>query len=169
MNRDYKFKKLNYQLTKFDFVGVGKAHVDTEKCAVYNATNSHEPSYNFWLSGEGGGDGGLGILITKKFAEQFTHFGVTEVSAQRCFRLTLVGPQGTLDLYSVYANPYSRAHRVQMYHDIKKVMRPQQERLTILIGDWNFVESDVDRINNTSQLYTGHSNVDEAKEFNRIV
>ena len=61
--RNIKLKKLDSQLMSFDFVSLGEAHIDAEKCAVFNSTTSHTPSYNFWLPGNSGGDGGLGILV----------------------------------------------------------------------------------------------------------
>ena len=65
--RNIKLKRLDSQLMSFDFVSLGEAHIDAEKCAVFNASTSHTPSYNFWLPGTTGGDGGLGILISHRF------------------------------------------------------------------------------------------------------
>ena len=134
-------RKLNSQLTMYDFVGVNEAHIDPEKCATFQEYHKLTPTYNFWLQGyndhgtASGVDGGLGILLTKAFAHRFTHFSTCDVLNGRCLRLTLMGPQGTLDLYTVYADCKHESERVKMYYELQKIISPQQEALTILMGD----------------------------------
>ncbi len=164
-----KYNFRNNQLTKFNLVGVVEGHSDNAKIEVFKAASRLVPMVSFWEHGRDSGSGGLGLLIQEAFFKKFQYYSWDIISPLQCGRLTLIGREGWLDIYVVYADSRGFEHRKPLYNNLKAKMRPQQQAVSYLMGDWNFATCHYDRIFNPSYQYTGDNDKEEAKHFVKLL
>ena len=78
---------------------------------------------------------------------------------------------GALDLVIVYLpagnDTDTREQRLYMMNQLKASIAPNNEVLTIMMGDWNFVREHRDRFSFEAKDYTGKSDQREAKAFEK--
>ena len=78
-----------------------------------------------------------------------------EASAGRAAALRLSGPQGNLDIITVYLHTGpAKAERDQIRAAMGRIIRPPDEALTVTIGDWNFVRVENDRAQLVEQAWS---------------
>jgi hypothetical protein len=85
-----------------------------------------------------------------------------------CLRLR--GPSGALDIFCIYMPTGSGStiytkYRKNIMLNISKCICPKEEVLSIMAGDWNFVEHDSDRWCFETGQYTGNKDSGEAEFF----
>jgi len=92
--------------------------------------------------------GGLGILVKTRFLKQFPQtdllscWQITVVG--RMGRLTLHGPCGAWHIVAVYLGPNNKEARAEEVKKLRQFI--DTKAYTISVGDFNFVERDVDRV-----------------------
>ena len=145
--------------------GVVEGHSDNTKVEVFKAANRLMPMVSFWEHGKDSGSGGLGLLIQETFFKRFQYFSWDVISPLQCGRLTMIGREGWLDIYVVYADSRGFEHRKPLYNNLKTKMRPQHQTTSYMMGDWNFATCHYDRIFNPSYQHTGDNDKEEAKHF----
>ena len=94
-----------------------------------------------------------------------------EIDPGRAARLSLRGPNGALDIYVCYL-PTGSEHEDQKQHVIRRLresLAPNNSVLSILMGDWNFVMQDEDRICLRSMQFTGGSDRAIARSFQSLL
>ena len=155
-----------------DIVGVAETHSNEGK-----AMGGHPPHdvTTFWSHGTNA-VGGVGILINKTFLRNFN--APTESSWQhiiegRVARLRLEGPKGNLDIYVLYLQSGNdsgdRQSRIKAANTIARHMAPAAERLSLVMGDFNFVTRSCDR--HSKHNLTDNQELDkrEAKHFDDVL
>ena len=86
------------------------------------------------------GAGGLLLVVKEEFLQNFEHHNFFTVLQGRAACLQLEGKKGCLDLWSVYAQTGQGAQRDRTCSGkMSHLFRDQQEHLSILAGDFNFV------------------------------
>ncbi len=89
---------------------------------------------------------------------RFSHSEWRELEPGRVGLLRLEGDNGCLDIFCVYLDPQSHLNRQNSLNIIKNAMRPKSDSLSILTGDFNFVEFADDRWNLSGEEFTGFNN-----------
>ena len=96
--------------------------------------------------------GGVGIILSRQFLAQFRPVDETKdwitIVPGHVAVLRLRGAQGSLDIFCVYmptGTAGSASDREDCIRSIAEHMNPRDRVLTILSGDFNFVESEGDR------------------------
>ena len=89
-----------------------------------------------------------------------------EVSPGRAAILRLEGPRGRLELVVLYLpTGNARKDRDSLRHTLFPHLCPPNEALTIIIGDWNFVTTQTDRLGFADAKWTDGTDGDEHKEW----
>ena len=124
---------------------------------------------SFWSHNRTARTAGVALLVRTAFLQQF--FPITEHSWQelipgRAAVLRLDGPQGSLDLFTVYMHTGRQTEaRAQVTRALATAMRPQSQVLSIMMGDWNFVVDTTDRFEGEEARWTGRQDAVEAAAF----
>ena len=115
-------------------------------------------------------------MVKKSFLAHFNPLGPdswTEISKGRVGRLRLEGPSGDVDLYVTYfdsgATAEIRAARRRLAHTLSANMSPHSRRLSIVMGDFNFVTVKEDRSTLATSQWSGESDLAEAELFDKIL
>ena len=115
----------------------------------------------FWWSHETQHTGGVGIAASTTFLANFrknTDGSVgewIEVTPGRAAILRLEGPKGDMDIATIYMPTGSaRRERDAIRDSMARHIRTADQALTILVGDWNFVEQQTDRMGLTEAQWT---------------
>ena len=103
--------------------------------------------------------GGVGLWIKTKFLEQFTEQSWVEVEPGRVAKLQLRGESGGLDLFCCYLDTNSSYNRQQSITRMSRHIQPNDKVLTVITGDFNFVEADEDRWNMDGGTFSGSNNL----------
>lgn len=90
-----------------------------------------------------------------------------ELVRGRVGRLQLHGSQGASDIYVLYlpTGSESAPERARVMRTISENVSARSEVLSVLLGDFNFVEDSMDRWNKERSAWTGHHDDKDAKEF----
>jgi len=94
-----------------------------------------------------------------------------EIDPGRAAKLSLRGPNGALDIYVCYL-PTGSEHEDQKQYVIRRLresLAPNNSVLSILMGDWNFVMQDEDRICLRTMQFTGGSDRAIARSFQSLL
>ena len=83
--------------------------------------------------------------------------------------MELRGSQGALDLYCVYLDDQSAAAGRHSFDLISETLLPANEVLTLIIGDFNFVDHANDRTCKETGQPTGAKDIVDAKLFQENV
>ena len=109
---------------------------------------------------------GIGIILTKRFLNRFDH-GVDwqVVCPGRIGILRLRGSCGSLDLCVCYLDSGNVQERSAACAQLAAQMMSSSKVLSIVFGDFNFVESAEDRLDKSTGLWAGLSNDRESQRF----
>ena len=120
---------------------------------------------------------GVGLLTEQAFLDKFNPVDPSnsddweEVDAGRVAVLRLRGPSGGVDIFVLYVATgedagVSRASAIQK---ISAVVQERTETLSIIMGDFNYVPSERDRINKHNGEWTGLKGAKDEEEFSGSV
>ena len=87
----------------------------------------------------------MGLWLKDSFLAKFHNWVWVEIEAGRVAVLRLSGDAGEFDIFCIYLDTNSTENRQASLHNISKATRHRDQALSILIGDFNFVESQEDR------------------------
>ena len=116
----------------------------------------------------------MGLAVKRTFLE---HFNPTsdaawhEIVPGRAARLSLRGASGALDLYVCYL-PTGSMNEEQKQQAICKIhdsISPNDNVLSILMGDWNFVMNNENRLCLRTMEFTGNSDRPLARNFQLLL
>ena len=160
MNR--RINKVRGLCAKVDFFGLQETHSTPERALALQ----HEfPEHVFFWSHCSQARGGLAICVSKKFLHQFSTAAWLEIQEGRVGKLELRGPNGSLDLITVYLDDQSSSARQTSFNLIQQHLAPRHAVLSVLFGDFNFVENHHDRWCKTSGHFTGNRDKVESQIF----
>jgi len=115
---------------------------------------------------------GIGILLHHDFLKLFNKIDRAkdweELEPGRVAVLHLNGDQGALDIFCVYlatGEESAAASRQSSIQLIGRHVKPKERVLTILAGDWNFVEEKQDRWTTATCEWSGGRDSQETKVF----
>ena len=103
--------------------------------------------------------GGVGIWFKDTFRQQFSSAKWLELEPGRVGMWRLDGPLGSLDVVCVYLDTGSYLARQNSIRIIARSLRHRSVALTVMCGDWNFVERDTDRWNLSGEEFSGDNNL----------
>ena len=128
----------------------------------------------FWSHGSST-QAGVGLVVSHQFLTNFNPVESAdwaELEQGRLARLSLKGPQGSLDIFAVYmqsgsdpSNRNARKHSIQI---LGNNIQPQDSVLSIVCGDFNFVEHNQDRWAKGDGHWTGNRDRVETETFTQI-
>ena len=173
IRRKAKWKQCWSLIQKYDLLAMQETHSTN---ANTNRILSSTPGTSFWWSHETQHTGGVGIAASTSFLRQFrtnadgTYGEWIEIAPGRAALLRLEGPRGDLDIATIYL-PTGNARRERdiIRDKIARYIRPPEQALTILVGDWNFVETHTDRLAFTEATWTATPDSDEHNGWQRTV
>ena len=113
--------------------------------------------------------GGIAVGISHEFLLRFTRVAWKEIEQGRVGKIELRGSQGSLDLYCVYLDDQSAIARRQSFDRINQSICPSGEVLTLIFGDFNFVEHANDRTCKSTGQPTGTRDSVDAQLFRENV
>jgi len=151
-----------------DFTIVSEAH-----CLSGRADAMRLPSHltALWSNGTAS-VAGIGLILHRDFLKKFVTIDPgrdwVEVIPGRVAILKLRGSQGALDIVCAYlptGDATCAAHRKNAIIDIGSHIRPRDEVLTVMAGDFNFVEDERDRYCTLTGDWTGSKDSGEAEVF----
>ena len=153
-------------LRDHDFGGLLETHGATGTVA---ASSLPRHSRFFWAHGTSQ-HAGVGLAVKETFLREFNPVLDSNwkiLVAGRVGRLQLRGARGAMDLYVLYLPTGSEAtaERAQIMHTINEAVAPRSKVLSLLFGDFNYVECDRDRWNKDQSEWTGKRDANDVKEF----
>ena len=102
----------------------------------------------------------MGILISDAFLSRLgphTRVEWDDLHPGRLAALRLSSRQGALDIFVIYGHSGARAQdRGILRRLLQRAIRPAVSAMTILGGDWNYVEFTEDRLHTREAVDTGH-------------
>ena len=111
-------------------------------------------------------------MVNADFLKKFSHTtdaSWLEVEPGRIGRLRLEGPGGNLDLYTIYLPSGSDQQVVQerarLAQKLSAIIEPRSLRLSIIMGDFNFVVAKEDRITLSNGQWSGGLDQKEAQFY----
>ena len=153
-------------LEQNDFLGVLETHGVKGKTIAGRLPPNCRP---FWAHGTNQ-QAGVGLLVQESFLANFNP--VDERSWQilvpgRVGRLRLAGDRGGLDLYVVYmpSGSEARRNRIQIMKTIASHVAPREKVVSLLFGDFHFVEFSKDRWNKEQGCWSGSHDAQDAEGF----
>ena len=161
-----RIHKVRKYAEKLDLFGLQETHSSPERAA---ALQGEFPNHVLFWSHCSVQRGGLAVGVSKAFLKNFCRATWTEVEQGRIGKLELEGPKGTLDLYCVYLDDHSAEARRRSFRLLGDVMKPQASALSVVFGDFNFVEHDHDRFCKTTGSFTGSRDRVDARQFQEHV
>jgi exonuclease III len=141
-----------------DFLGVNETHGTEGRVLAATLPSSCRC---FWSHASSRRSAGIGLLVQNSFLPNFNPIQEgdwEELETGRVGRLKLRGAQAALELYIVYlaaGNPAADAARRRSIDMIARRMAPSPEVLSLIFGDFNFVEHHNDRWCTTSSTWSG--------------
>ena len=146
---------------------------------------------SWWSPGPTPGVAGVGLTVKNVFLDKFSHTRKWEIILPgRAAVLRLSGKHGALDLFIVYFHTgvhvfpqdlkdaglnvqeqhVTSAHlREALRHRISRKIRPQDQTLSFLMGDFNYVMDPADRICLDTTAVTGTRDRHEAQQWRSLV
>ena len=157
-----RINKVRSLFSQRDFFALQETH---SSAARVEAMRSLFREHNTFWSHCANRKGGLALFMKCSFLSNFSSQNWIHVDDGRVGKLELRGPNGALDIFSCYLNPQSGAARQASVQAIKRNLKPQGEVLTVILGDFSFVEGTNDRWCKTTGSYTGSRDRREASLF----
>ena len=160
-------------LDKVDFMGMAETH-STE--GHIKASSLPQKTTFFWSHGRSRHQAGVALAVKTQFLKNFNPVKEKdweEIEPGRMARLSLRGPKGGLDLYAIYFPTGTLAEEQTLKKvltlRLQKEMRPQLKVLSILMGDFNFVMKNEDRLCLRTMEHTGRHDKPTADRFNQLL
>ena len=153
-----------------DFVIVEETHNQEGRSDVFRLPERFRA---FWSNGTAS-TAGVGIILQRDFLAKFDPVDEdrdwVEIEKGYAACLRLRGPSGALDIFCIYMPTGSGStiytkYRKNIMLNISNCICPKEEVLSIMAGDWNFVEHDSDRWCFETGQYTGNKDSGEAEFF----
>ena len=126
----------------------------------------------FWSNHPDASSAGIGIVLKTKFLALFNPVDKDNdwevLEEGRAAVLHLRGPHGALDIFCVYLATGSGNLAAARQRTIRKIvakMHPRSQVLSIMAGDFNFVEQLRDRVTLSTGNWSGANDIVEAKTF----
>ena len=158
-------------LAKVDFAGFAETHSTTGHTEAASLPNNTK---FFWSHGPTRWQAGVGLGIKHTFLQHFnptTNASWQEIVPGRAAKLSLRGPSGAVDMYVCYL-PTGSQNEDQKLHTINSIresLAPNNTVLSILMGDWNFVMHDEDRLCMRTMQFTGNTDRPLARNFQALL
>ena len=149
-------------LANHDFIGLGETHSNLGKV---QAACIPPGARAFWSHGTNA-QAGIGFLVKESFLSNFnpcTDDDWEQVEPGRVSRLSLRGPQGSLDIWILYLSSGSNTARRSSMSSIADKVTNRTSTLSLCMGDWNFVMLNEDRWSKNGNCWSGHQDQEEAK------
>ena len=108
-------------------------------------------------------------MVNTNFLKRFSQHEWVDLQAGRLGVLRLQGQNGALDIFATHCDPHEARARQATLQTFASSTNLKTQCLTILCGDFNFVEHNGDRICKDSGIPSGHSNQAEADTFREAV
>ena len=108
-------------------------------------------------------------MVNANFLKRFSQHERLELEAGRLGALCLRGQNGAMDIFATYCDPHESCARQNTLQTFASSTNHKSQCLTILCGDFNFVEHNGDRIGKDSGIPSGHHNQAEAAAFREEV
>ena len=145
---------------------------------------------SWWSPGPSAAAAGVGITVQEAFLKRFSQVRPEVIFPGRAIVLRLNGDQGAVDIFSVYFPTGDSAHtddmkeagydpairtvsnfelREALRHRLAQRMRPRDQVMTLLAGDFNFVTSATDRFCASSASATGGRDFRDHSRWRDIV
>ena len=161
-------KKAVKLATKNDFVVISEAH-----CMQGRADALRLPAHltAFWSDGTAG-QAGVGLIVKRQFLELFNPVDMdtdwVQIEPGRVAVLRLNGKHGSMDIFCTYlatGDSDSAQLRVASIKNIGNHIRPRGKALSIITGDFNFVEQNRDRWSTEAGAWSGWRDSAETKTW----
>ncbi len=114
--------------------------------------------------------------LKDQFLEKFNPISEddwTIICEGRIGRLRLEGPQGCLDIFVLYLttgnNAEAKDERAKQARLLARHIAPQSDRLSLVLGDFNFVTEKEDRVSKASGQCSGTYDLQEKELFEDIL
>ena len=149
-------------LANHDFIGLGETHNNPGKV---QAAFIPPGARAFWFHGANA-QAGIGLLVKESFLSNLnpcTDDDWEQVEPGRVARLSLRGPQGSLDVWVLYLASGSKTARRSSMSSIAGKVKNRTGALSSCMGDWNFVMLNEDRWSKSGNGWSGYQDQEEAK------
>ena len=161
--QDLKGTQLAKIMGTHDFGVFSEVHSTTGKADAYRLPPG---CVGFW-SHLSSARAGVGIVLKDTFLARFRKIkddDFVEFDPGRLARLRLEGPEGCLDIWTVYCTTGKDVKARDHTHAILGAnLAPARSVLSIVAGDWNYVVQHEDRWCCTSKMWTGRTDQKEAE------
>lgn len=148
-----------------DFLALQETHSTTGRVTAASLPSDIRA---FWSHGSTT-VGGVGLWLSSSFLSRFgpvAEQDFTEIEQGRVAVLRLDGPQGSLDVFSIYMpTGAAKEERARIRLQLARHIRPQDRALSVIIGDWNFVREREDRYSTLNEDWTGERDSLEHQEM----
>ena len=163
---ELKTNRILHLLGTHDVLALQETHSTEGKARSWTGDRG---TTSFWSHNPTTRTAGVALLVRTSFLQQFlplTEGSWQEILPGRAAVLRLDGPQGSLDLFTVYMHTGRQtAARTQVARALAAAMRPQSQVLSLMMGDWNFVMDTTDRFEGEEARWTGGQDAVEAATF----
>jgi len=170
--RNLKMSRCRKLIHKHDFTIIQEAHSLVGRADALKLSGE----FTALWSDCSASTAGIGIILNNNFLKQFDAItrenNWIEIIKGYVAILKLKGPEGNLDIFCCYFPTGDSSYatiRKDVSHTISQHIAPQSEVLTILCGDFNFVEHDSDRWNLEGGEWSGSKDAGEAEFFQEKV
>ena len=164
MNR--RLSRVKDLSNKLDFFGLQETHSTPERAA---ALQIEFPKHSLFWSHCTLQRGGLALGVYTKFLQRFSSVCWIEIQPGRIGKLELRGRDGASDLYSIYLDDQSAQARRHSFQLLSSNLAPKSDVLSMIFGDFNFVEHHHDRMCKTTSQFTGSRDSVDAVLFKELV
>ena len=154
------FDKVLSGMRGTDFFAIQETHSSSARALA--SEDELGDTFQFWSHGTTAASG-IGLVVSKKFAARFSHTSWHVLIESRLAVYRCWGNEGSLDIWVVYADATSPSSRKKLVSSLTRAVAGASSSLSIVVGDFNFVECDEDRI--AEGVWKGSSNRDEAHHF----
>ena len=112
----------------------------------------------------------LGLLLIV-IVDNFQRYEEIRGEQGRCIGLRLDGNKGAVDIWAIFAHSGSedQQQRGKLWDDLGSSLRDQNTCLTVVAGDFNFVEKSPDRINFRIKEFTCNADKAETNLFRSVL
>ena len=107
--------------------------------------------------------GGVGLVVKRSFLQNFAQSEWEVITRGRIGRLKMSGEKGSLHIYVVYLDPDCHKQKIESIKALGAKLDPRAHSL--IIGDFNFVESDCDRFLKSTGAWSGNNDQEVAKAW----
>ena len=172
IRRKDKFTQLHKLINKHDFAIIQETHSLEGRTDLLELRGEHTA---FWSDCTAAA-AGVGIILKSDFLKRFNKIDPikdwVQIKKGYVAVLKLRGPEGNLDIFCCYyptGDKVKSSDRQKVSHSISANIASKDEVLTILSGDFNFVEHNTDRWNLQGGGWTGLKDGGETKFFQKNV